>query len=347
MPVDESEAILNQILSNPDNGDSVKPDYSQPAGQAPTVEGSSEAKKSLEAHSQWAIGPDGKYMPIGATAPKLPSGVYETFAVPGMWGVEKLNISSDGIYLLPDMATRLVLDEAKKFWESEAKYRTHKLLYKRGILLFGPPGGGKTVAVKLLIEELVKQAGIVLLVSNVNLAIVCLKAIRRIEPKRNLIVVFEDIDEILSYNGEASVLSMLDGENNVDNILHIATTNYPERLGPRIINRPSRFDRRLHVGMPNEEARMSYLKQATNGGLDDDQLALWTKDSETLSIAHLRELVAAVYCLDQPYDEVIERLKDMAKMIKPDEAFKKNTMGFNRNRALAQELNIPGVMGES
>jgi SpoVK/Ycf46/Vps4 family AAA+-type ATPase len=179
-------------------------------------------------------------------------------------------------------------------------------------------------------NELVKRDGIVIVAQTINLTILCLKAIRRIEPKRNLIVVLEDIDEILNYNGESQVLSMLDGENNVDNVLHLATTNYPDRLGPRIINRPSRFDRRVNVGLPAPEARRAYLQQVTNDGIPADQLDNWVKDTQDMSIAHLRELVAAVHCLDQPYDDVINRLKDMAQKVKELEEFKKNKVGFKR-----------------
>jgi hypothetical protein len=302
----------------------------------PTQEGPEPDKQAKENHTQWALGGNGRFMPVGATAPKLPSGIYEPFAVPGMWGLEKLSIASDGIYQLPDMATETVLDEVRKFWDSEHKYRTHKLLYKRGIILWGPPGGGKTVTVKLLMNELVKRDGIVIVAGPINLTVLCLKAVRRIEPNRNLIVVLEDIDEIINYNGEAQVLSMLDGENNVDNILHLATTNYPERLGARIINRPSRFDRRVYVGLPSAEARQAYLTQVTHNDVTGEELARWIDDTSEMSIAHMRELVAAVHCLGQPYDEVITRLKDMAKQVRAEEEFKKNKVGFNRARQIAQ-----------
>jgi hypothetical protein len=297
-----------------------------PAVTAPTPV---EAKSDKENHSQWALGGNGRFMPVGATEPNLPSGIYEPFAVPGMWGLEQTKVSSDGIYLLPDMATEIVLNEVKKFWESEDKYRAHKLLYKRGVLLYGAPGGGKTVAVKLLMNELVQRNGIVIIAQNINLTVMCLKAIRRIEPKRNLIVVLEDVDEIINFNGESLVLSMLDGENNIDNVLHLATTNYPERLGARITNRPSRFDRKIEVGMPNADSRKVYLEAATNKGISETDLTTWVTDTEGMSIAHLRELVAAVYCLDQPYPEVIERLKEMAKFVVGDDGFKKVKLGFN------------------
>lgn len=336
---DDGETILQEILANNlDEFDermrSASPLPAIPPKDQPTgSEQATVAQSDKETHSQWALGGNGRYMPVGATVTKVPAGVYETFAIPGMWGLEHLPIASDGIYLLPDMATDTVLKEVRKFWTSEEKYRAHQLLYKRGLLLWGPPGGGKTVAVKLLMNELIKQDGIVIMASNIQLTTMCLKAIRRIEPKRNLIVVFEDIDEIISYNGESGVLSMLDGENNVDNVLNLATTNYPEKLGARIINRPSRFDRTIKVGMPTEEARKAYLEKATNGGLSAQNLVQWSMDTDGLSIAHLRELIAAVYCLDQEYDDVLKRLKEMATPIKGDDGFKSKNMGFVNKQA--------------
>lgn len=286
-------------------------------------------KKDDTTHTQWALGGNGRFMPVGSTAPILPAGIYEPFATPGMWGLERMNIVSDGIYRLPDMATENVLGEVHKFWESEEKYRKHGLLYKRGLLLWGPPGSGKTVTVKLLMNELVKQDGIVINVTSVQLAVLCLKAIRKIEPKRNLIILMEDIDEIINFNGESNVLSLLDGENNVDNVLNLATTNYPERLGARIVNRPSRFDRRIYVGMPSDEARKVYFQKATGDGLSEEQLTQWVEGTKDMSIAHLRELVAAVYCLDQPFQDVLERLQKMAEAPKGESGFRSNTsMGF-------------------
>lgn len=320
------EAVLNEILQNAnDEFEDTPGAKSSPPTTAPVP---SEEKKG-DNHTQWALGGNNRYMPIGSTMQALPAGVYGTFATPSMWGVEKLTIATDNIYILPDMATQSILDEAKKFWASEEKYRKHKLLFKRGIIVWGAPGGGKTVVIKLLIQELINNGGVVLIVGNVELAAICLKAIRRIEPNRNLIAVFEDIDEIIQYNGEAQVLSMLDGEHSINNILNVASTNYPDRLGARIMNRPSRFDRRVMVGMPSPDARRSYLQQATDYGITDTNLTRWIKDTDEMSIAHLRELVAAVYCLDQPYEDVIDRLRKMADAVKaaPD-GYKKKKMGF-------------------
>ncbi len=269
---------------------------------------------------QWQVLPNGKYRPGARTAPILPAGAYGVGEDQLGPFLSRMKIPMDEIIELPEASHLRVLEGIRKFWTSKAKYQTHGLLYKRGILLWGPPGGGKTVTSQLLINEIVQRYdGIVLFVENPSLATAALRFIRAIEPVRPLIVLLEDVDEIIAQFNEHSILAMLDGEHQTDNVVYIATTNYPERLGARIVNRPSRFDERIKIGMPGEAARRAYLKKTCGQGKDWTDLDLWVADTEGLSIAHLRELVVAVMCLEQEYGDVLLRLRAMEIVPKPED----------------------------
>jgi len=89
--------------------------------------------------------------------------------------------------------------------------------------------------------------------------------------------------------------------------------------------------------MPSVLARKTYLQFATTtkeegvsvSGIEPDTLDQWVKDTEGFSIAHLRELVAASFCLEQPYAEVLKRLKSMTEKPKFVEGFKRGKTGFS------------------
>ena len=62
-------------------------------------------------------------------------------------------------------------------------------------------------------------------------------------------------------------LNQLDGFAHNDGILTLATTNHPDRLDPAIVDRPSRFDRKYHFGLPALRARARTWRM-WNGTLD-------------------------------------------------------------------------------
>ena len=100
--------------------------------------------------------------------------------------------------------------------------------------------------------------------------------------------------------------------------------------GPRIINRPSRFDKRFLIGHPNDESRAIYLRyiigDARIGSIDLDK---WVADTDKFSLAHLQELFTAVIVLGDDYDDALKTLRDMIDE-HPDSAddVPKKPMGF-------------------
>lgn len=306
-------------------------DDEEEASPVPNTKISSKTETDMD-YSQWQVGPNGKYRAAARTVANLPAGVYKIEQDDSGLFLQLQNVISDNIVELPETANIHVLSGMKKFWTRKDRYEKFGFVYKRGVLLWGPPGSGKSVTINLLMKELISLNGIVLLCGHPELLAHMLQRIRQMEPDRPIIVVMEDIDEIIEKHGEHSILSMLDGENQIANVVYLATSNYPERLGARIVNRPSRFDERIFVGMPSEAARKTYLKFATQeigNSLTAVELDKWVKETENFSIAHLRELVAAVYCLDQDYKVTLKRLRSMTDKPKFVDGFRKGNSGFS------------------
>jgi SpoVK/Ycf46/Vps4 family AAA+-type ATPase len=120
--------------------------------------------------------------------------------------------------------------------------------------------------------------------------------------------------------------------NQIERAVFLATTNYPENLGARIINRPSRFDKRFFIGHPDLESRKLYLRHIIGDAkiaalnIDVDK---WVEDTDEFSIAHLKELFTAVVILGDEYEAAIETLRSMREQrISSDEDEARRSMGF-------------------
>lgn len=169
-----------------------------------------------------------------------------------------------------------------------------------------------TSCVQQLSKQIVEAGGITVYCVDPNLTAKGLELMRIIEPDRPLIVIFEDLDAIVQQNGEADLLAMLDGELQVDNVVFVATTNYPNLLDKRFINRPSRFDEIIKIGMPSAQARRFFLEHK-NPRLQDElsELTEWVELTDGFSIAHLKEVIISVECFNKPMHVAIKRLRSM------------------------------------
>lgn len=301
-------------------------------------------------YGQWVVGPNSTFRPTGRTVGKVPPGVYKVCADNHGVFIEKSKVVTDDLVVLPGSVGERLLPKMQKFWDSKHKYIERGLLYKKGAIFYGPPGGGKTSDLQLLIKQLVDIGGIVVICAHPTLLTDGLKIIRTVEPDRNIICVFEDIDETIARYGDSDLLSLLDGEAQISNVFNVATTNYIDRLEARIANRPGRFDIREFVPMPTAAARKIYLQKIAPE-LDEYELTCWVKDTENFSAAHLRELASSVFCLEEAYLETLNRLKAMRERPKDSaDGYKKgtgSTAGFNLQQlktAAGQESQQSGIL---
>jgi len=279
-------------------------------------------KQAVLSPAQYAVIQDG-YLPTAPTVKLLPPGGYEIMNSK-MGPFASPTIAPQGLLLnLPEMRSDDVLRIVDTFWASEADYKDGNefvvggAAYRAGIMLFGPPGSGKSCTIKLLSKKLIAQGGTVFHSSGPPEPLSnFLTSFFRIEPTRKCIVILEDIDSLLSMYGESGYLDILDSAKSISNVMFIATTNYPDRLDRRIYNRPGRFSHVIKIGLPSANTRRAYLKAILKNHRDVEEIVL---GSGNFTIDHLTALVNAVYREKKDLKEEMVRLRVLFQVPKSED----------------------------
>ncbi len=204
--------------------------------------------------------------------------------------------SFDNLILRGSLKEELFAD-LSRFFAARAVYEAQRVPWKRGILLVGPPGNGKTHAVKAIINAMgqrclyVKSFRAEHVPEEANIRQVFDRA-RRSAP---CILVLEDLDALVTAETRSFFLNELDGFAANVGVVTLATTNHPERLDPAIVDRPSRFDRKYPFELPAEAERLAYA-QMWNASLapelraSPDGLVAVAAATDGFSFAYLKEL---------------------------------------------------------
>lgn len=271
----------------------------------------------VSGYSTWTCSDEKKYFPAGQTVDKLPCGFYEpSYCHQRGYFLSKIPVKSEGLIRFPETNSERVIEEIQTFWDKEDLFEKYDLMYKRGIILWGPPGSGKSCTIQLIIADVLERGGVAIKFLDPNMFVECMRIFREIQFDTPLVVLMEDIDSILELYDESTVLNILDGVECVRKAVFLATTNYPEDLGARIINRPSRFDRRFKIPPPTEESRKIYFEHLFSKSdleVENFDVEKWVRDTDGMSVAHLKELFVAVCVLGQEYEETISILKLMSE----------------------------------
>lgn len=254
---------------------------------------------------------DGGFIAIGHTRQTLTPGIYRARAIRNEIGLQPHALITDTLLRMPDSESDRVLSEITRFWQLKDKYDALGFTHKRGILLYGPPGTGKSSTLYLIASQTVKSGDVVLIAdTRPDIVLHVIGQLRSVEPTRRVVVLMEDLDELMNSYGTSTVLSMLDGEDSLDNVCFVATTNHPEKLDKRIINRPSRFDLLVFVGYPSAQARKTYIASRMPAAHAKD-VDTWVKKTDNFTIAHLKELMIGVCLLGKKLDDEVGRLSAM------------------------------------
>ncbi|MFC6720647.1 CDC48 family AAA ATPase [Halobacteriaceae bacterium SHR40] len=194
----------------------------------------------------------------------------------------------------------------------------------KGVMMYGPPGTGKTLLAKAIANEsqsnFISIKGPELLNKYVGESE---KGVREVFEKARAnaptVVFFDEIDSIAGERGQHSgdsgvgervvsqLLTELDGLEELEDVVVIATTNRPDLIDPALV-RPGRLDRHIHVPVPDEEGRRKIFEVHTRGkpladDVDLDELAEKTEGyvgadieavSREASMAATREFINSV-----------------------------------------------------
>ena len=312
--------IKEKILADLQNLDIEIDMTDYPEDQEPSISYSEGGEKKID-FAQWSVMGDGSYIAAPKAEKQLPAGLYEFEwnNRANEWCVMRQAINTDELYELPTVEIGEILSDIKSFWKKAELYKSYKLMHKRGILLYGDPGCGKSGILQLCMMHIINElSGVVINIKNedsIKAYVEMVPKLRQIEPNRPLVVIIEDIDSVAGDSNYSTsvLLNILDGIKQIENVVYIATTNYPEKLEERITNRPSRFDRRYYVSPPSREVRKSYLENKIGDNKIDINIEKWLDDTEDLSMSHLKELFISVILLDNKYENAIEHLKGMKK----------------------------------
>jgi len=230
----------------------------------------------------------------------------------------------------------------------------------KGVLLYGPPGCGKTLLARAVATE-----------SNANFIAVkgpelfskwvgeserrVRELFRRAKQVSPSIIFFDEIDAMVPRRGlgfgehvtekiVSQMLTELSGLEDLHDVIVIAATNRPDMLDAALL-RPGRFDRQILVTEPDEKARLKILEIKTKNmplkGVDLNKVAKVTEDFSGADLENLcRE--AGMYALRESKkakEVTMKHFNKAMKEVKPslskkivdfyrqfDERFKKKVM---------------------
>ncbi|WP_420182698.1 CDC48 family AAA ATPase [Haloarcula sp. KBTZ06] len=215
-----------------------------------------------------------------------PSALREVF-------VEVPDVTWDSVGGLEDTKERL-RETIQWPLEYEDVFESMDLEAAKGVLMYGPPGTGKTLLAKAVANEaqsnFISVKGPELLNKFVGESE---KGVREVFSKARenapTVVFFDEIDSIAGERGGGTtdsgvgervvsqLLTELDGIEDMENVVVVATTNRPDLIDDALL-RPGRLDRHVHVPVPDEEARRAIFQVHTRDkpladGVDLDDLA--------------------------------------------------------------------------
>lgn len=187
---------------------------------------------------------------IGEVSPKLKSGVYKI-----SWNYNKemafvkvIVPRQHNLYFNETEAEKRIINEVETFFGAAEQYKKLGIQHRRGFLLHGLAGTGKTSLITQIQRYVVEDLDGIVLIADNSSGLQGLKGLTNHELNRPCVIILEDIEELYEDNG-SELLDVIDGHSaSRENVIFMATTNNLGEVPDTIKQRPSRFD--LVLEMP-------------------------------------------------------------------------------------------------